>query len=55
MLLLIKREEKVVFIKKGLVTRHFNSGVPEPEDTSSVQEICLNCKQWILLQFTQDF
>ena len=28
------------FIEKSLVTRHFNLGVPEPEDTSSdVQEI----------------
>ena len=49
MLLLITREEKIVFIEKSLVTRHFNSGVPEPEDTSSVQEICLNCKQWFML------
>ena len=54
-MLLITREEKFVFFEKSLVTRHFNLGVPEPEDTSSVQEICLNCKQWILLQFTQDF
>ena len=27
------------FIEKSLVARHFNLGVPEPEDTSSVQEI----------------
>ena len=46
MLLLITREEKFVFIEKSLVTRHFNSVVPEPEDTSSVQEICLNSSFW---------
>ena len=32
MLLLITREEKFVSVEKSLVTRHFNSGVPEPED-----------------------
>ena len=42
MLLLITREEKFVFIEKSLVTRHFNWGVSEPEDTSSVQEIIFN-------------
>ena len=30
---------RLVFIEKSLVTWHFNSGVPEPEDTSSVPEI----------------
>ena len=49
LLLIYTREEIFVFIEKSLVTRHFNSGVPEPEDTSSVQEI------WFLLHITQDF
>ena len=49
MLLLIETEEKFVCIEKSLVTRHFNLGVPELEDTSSAQEICRKCKQWFLL------
>ena len=48
-MLLITREEKFVFFEKSLVTRHFNLGVPELEDTSSAQEICRKCKQWFLL------